>query len=44
MDREEHVKRLKELCPWWKPMEERSDEENERIYDESYDWGDDEDE
>ena len=43
MNREEFIKKMKEISPSWKPIEERTPEEQEEAYDRIFDW-DDEDE
>ena len=38
----EFFKRLKEIDPTWKPIEERTSEEQEEAYDRMFDWEEDE--
>ena len=37
----EFIKRLKEIDPTWKPIEERTPEEQEEAYDRAFDWEED---
>ena len=43
MNREEFIKKMKEISPSWKPFEERTPEEQEAAYDSTFDWDDNED-
>ena len=41
MTKEELIKRIKQIDPTFKPMEEKSFEEQEAFYDSSFDWEED---
>lgn len=42
MTEEELIEKIKEIDPTWKPMKERSFEEQEAFYDRIFDWEEDE--
>lgn len=43
MDREEFIRKMKSICGEnWKPIEERTPEEQEEAYDRMFDWEDEE--
>ena len=43
MSREEFIKKMKEIDPFWIPIEERTPEEQEDAYDRIFDWENNED-